>query len=214
MVTEAQARGWYGEVDAVHGFDHVHRVRNMALRLGEQMGADLEIVEAAAWLHDVSGAKPGGDGQENDRSRHELRSAAFARRILLEAGWKEERIKAVEHCIEAHRYRGDRQPESLEAKVLFDADKLDVVGAFGIARTLGYAFQAGQPAYSEVSAQFLKTGKAEPAEPHSAYHEYLYKLRRVKDRLYTEPARRLAAQRERLLHAFFDQLRAEADGEI
>ncbi len=214
MITEREARRWYEAGDPVHGFDHVRRVRDMALHLGAQVGADLDVVEAAAWLHDVSGAAPSQEGEVDERSSHEESSATFARKILEDRGWAEPKIRAVEHCIKSHRYRGGVEPESLEARVLFDADKLDVIGAFGIARTLGYAFQADQPAYAPVSAKFKEQGEIEPGEPHSAYHEYLFKLRHVKDRLHTTAARELAQARESLLHAFFDQLRAEAEHEI
>ncbi len=207
MPTLEQARQWYPELDPVHGFDHVQRVHSMAARIGRQLGADLEILHAAALLHDAAGADP-----RDNRAEHENASAEFAREVLDEEGWPEERIEAVMHCIRSHRYRGKESPETLEAQILFDADKLDVVGAFGVGRTLGYAWQAGQPSYSEPSAHFVDTGERLPDEPHSAYHEYLFKLRRVRDRLHTEPARRLAERRERLMVQFFEQLAAEARG--
>jgi uncharacterized protein len=211
MPTVEQARSWYPADDPVHGFDHVQRVLAVAERLAEASGADLEIVRAAALLHDASGAAPGADGQ---RAEHEQASAAFARQVLQADGWPDERIQQVEACIRAHRYRGSEPPVSLEAKVLFDADKLDVLGAFGIARTLGYAQQAGQPAYHPPSASFLAMGQLESGEPHSAYHEYLFKLRKVADLLHTDEARRMAAVRLPLLHAFFAQLAAEASGDL
>lgn len=208
MPTIEQARAWYPDDDPVHGFDHVQRVMAMAEQLGAELGADLELLQAAALLHDVAGADP-----RQNRAEHENNSARFARQVLAEEGWAEQRIEAVEHCIRGHRYRGKQPPETLEAKILFDADKLDVLGAFGIARTLGYAAQDGQPTFAEPSKQFLETGQTLPDEPHSAYHEYLFKLRNVRRRLHTEPARRLAGQREQLLISFFDQLAAEARGE-
>lgn len=209
MPSLEQARAWYPEHDPVHGFDHVQRVLALAERFGAQLGADLEILRAAALLHDAAGAAPLGEG----RAAHEQASAEFARVVLEQEGWPSQRIEPVLHCIRAHRYRGEEQPISLEAQVLFDADKLDVIGAFGVARTIGYAVQAGAPIFAEPSVQFLDTGEPEPGEPHSAYHEYLFKLRRVRDRLHTEPARRLAAEREQFLRAFFEQLAAEARGE-
>ncbi|MFP3852896.1 MAG: HD domain-containing protein [Anaerolineales bacterium] len=212
MPSVEQARSWYDSGDPVHGFDHVLRVYRMARRLSEEEGADAEILAAAALLHDVSGAAPAARKDEPDeRSNHEHASASFARELLLAEGWDEQRIEAVEHCIRAHRYRGEAEPRTLEAKILFDADKLDVVGAFGIARTLGYANQAGQPAYAPVSEQFQRTGELEDGEPHSAYHEYLYKLRNVRNRLYTDSARQLAEAREKLMHTFFEQLKQEAE---
>jgi len=209
MPTIAQARAWYSTTDPVHGFDHVMRVYRMTERIGEALGADLEVLRAAALLHDASGAHP---NDKAGRAAHEHRSADFAREVLASEGWGQDRIQAVLHCIRTHRYRGTEQPQTLEARVLFDADKLDVVGAFGVARTIGYAVQAGQPVFAEPSAQFLQHGEEEPGEPHSAYHEYLFKLRRVPERMYTQPARELARERIKLLTAFFEGLRAEAAG--
>jgi uncharacterized protein len=129
---------------------------------------------------------------------------------LKEEGWEDSRISAVEHCIRSHRFRSQEEPKTLEAKILFDADKLDVVGAFGVARTIGYAIQAKTPIFSEPSEQFMIDGCKEPGELHSAYHEYLFKLRRVKEMLFTEPAKRIASHRHKVLVNFFDQLAAEA----
>jgi uncharacterized protein len=208
MPTIDEARAWYAGDDPVHGFDHVLRVYRLAEHIGSALGADMEIVRAAALMHDASGAYPGGDSK---RANHEQQSADFARQVLEDEGWIEERIEAVQHCIRAHRYRGEESPRSLEAKILFDADKLDVVGAFGVARTIGYALQAGQPIFAPPSAQFLEGGETLPGEPHSAYHEYLFKLRHVPDRLYTQPAREMARSRARLMSGFFEGLRSEAE---
>ena len=201
------ARQWYPEYEPVHGFDHVLRVLHLATWLGEKLAADLEILKAAALLHDASGAHPEG---EEGRESHEHTSAKFAVEVLLAEGWEQEAIRAVEHCIRAHRYRGQIKPETIEAQILFDADKLDVIGAFGVSRTIGFAIQAGQPIYAEPSAQFLESGIEISGEAHSAYHEYLYKLVKVKQRLYTTPAQELASSRFKILKKFFDQLNLEA----
>jgi uncharacterized protein len=144
---------------------------------------------------------------------HEIASALFAKDILGSRGWDEARLQAVAHCIRAHRFRGREAPKTLEAKILYDADKLDVIGAFGVARTIGYAVQAGLPIFAEPSEGFRKRGETEPDELHSAYHEYLFKLQHLYGHLYTEPARRLGAHRTKLLKSFFEQLAAEARGE-
>jgi len=210
MPSVDQARAWYPADDPVHGFDHVLRVLAVAERLAEQVGADGEIVRAAALLHDAAGAVPGpGSG----RASHEQASAEFARSILAQEGWEPGRIEAVAHCIQAHRYRSVEAPRTLEAQVLFDADKLDVLGAFGVARTIAYALQAGEPIYAEPSEAFRSSGTGLPGEPHSAYHEYLFKLRRVADRLHTTPGRELGRRRSALLCEFFEQLAQEARGE-
>lgn len=209
MPSEDEARRWYPASDPVHGFDHVMRVLRLAERLAQELGADVDVVRAACLLHDVAGSAP---GPENARATHEADSAAFAAQVLAREGWPPEKIDAVTHCIRAHRFRGKEAPETLEAQIVFDADKLDVLGAFGVARTIGYALQAGQPVYAEPSAEFRASGQGVPGEPHSAFHEYLFKLRNVADRLHTEPARAIGRRRADLLHRFFGALAAEANG--
>ncbi|MGD9094004.1 MAG: hypothetical protein PVF74_14240, partial [Anaerolineales bacterium] len=121
-----------------------------------------------------------------------------------------EEIAAVEHCIRAHRYRDDQeQPQTLEAQVLFDADKLDAIGVIGAARAIAFATQAGLPAYAPPSRKFIETGQLEDGELHSAYHEFLYKLRNIKNRLYTATAQNIAKERHNIMEDFFDQLSAE-----
>ena len=210
MLTLEHAKNWYQNTDAVHDFSHIERVYRMAERLAHAENADLEIVHAAALLHDADGTTPGSDV----RKEHHLRSAEFAETILKAEGWSEDRIKAVQHCIRAHRYRDDREPpETIEAKCLFDADKLDVLGAIGAVRVVVYAALAGTPFYAEPSTQFLETGKEVAGELHSAYHEYIFKLRNVEKRLFTATARELARERGEYLAQFFNQLIAEINGE-
>ncbi len=211
-ITVEEAQSWYEEADEVHSFEHVLRVKVMAERIGKAEGADLEIIEAAAYLHDSRGASPAEGGKE--RKEHHIASAEFAGEVLSSKGWSQERIEAVQHCIRAHRYRhnGER-PETLEAQCLFDADKLDVLGAVGAARTIAYAVLAGQPVLSEPSQQFLETGIKETGEPHSSYHEYLFKLRKVKNQLFTRTGRAIAEERNAFLTEFYDRLLAEYKGE-
>lgn len=209
MPSIEQARAWYPDYDPVHGFDHILRVLHLAERLAIAEGADLEIVRAAVLLHDASGAETGGAG----RAEHQHHSADFAKTILATEGWPPERIAAVQHCIRAHRFRGNEAPQSLEAKVLFDADKLDVLGAFGVARTLAYDVVMHWPFHAEPSAQFKATGEKDDGEIHSSYHEFLFKLSKIKDRLHTATARQIAEERQQFLNDFFVQLDAEARGE-
>ncbi|MBV6395359.1 MAG: putative protein YedJ [Anaerolineales bacterium] len=209
MPTIEQARFWYADADAVHDFDHVLRVQRMAERIAEAEGADLQIVRAAALLHDAQGAASGGES----RAEHQHASAEFAAQILASEGWNAGRIAAVQHCIRAHRYRGNEAPETLEAQILFDADKLDVLGAIGVARVIGYASLANAPWYVPPSKQFIETGKEIEGEPHSAYHEHLFKLRNVRERMYTETARTIAQARLEYLDDFFERLIDEWNGE-
>ncbi|MEA3350892.1 MAG: HD domain-containing protein, partial [Chloroflexota bacterium] len=185
-LSRQKARSWYPENDPVHGFDHILRVYKIAERLAEAEGADLEIVRAAALLHDVDG------DQSSARESHQHSAAAFAEKVLQDEGWPDERIQAVAHCIRAHRFRDDRErPETLEAQVVFDADKLDAIGAIGAVRAIGYAILAGQSLYTQPSEQFLQSGKKESGEPHTPYHEYIFKLSKLKQRMYTSTGRAL-----------------------
>ncbi len=211
-ITIEEARGWYQDADPVHDFDHVMRVYRIAKRIAKAESADLQIVQMAALLHDSRGSAPGMDGEA--RAEHHIASAEFAGEVLAEKGWPIEKIQAVQHCIRAHRFRGkENAPETLEAKVLFDADKLDVLGAIGAARTVAYAALDNQPIFSEPSKKFLSTGKKELGEPHSSYHEFLFKLRNVKNRMFTKTGKILAEARHAYLVEFYRQLQAEVQGD-
>ncbi len=212
MLNIETAREWYPETDPVHGFDHILRVYRMAERLAKIEGADIEIVRAAALLHDAQGSQT--QGGEEGRQDHHQASSEFARQILESEGWSPNKIAAVQHCIRAHRFRDNTEtPNSLEAKILFDADKLDVIGAVGVARTIAFDVVVNQPIYTEPSERFLATGEKEPGEPHSSYHEYIFKLSRIKDRLFTKTAQDLAKERHRFMDEYFERLGAEERGE-
>lgn len=211
------ARTWYSSTDPVHGFDHVLRVYHLAEYIALVEGADLEIVRAAVLLHDVEVDRlsPAANwktsiDEQPDRTNHHLSSADFARQILKEDGWDDLRIQAVVHCIRAHRFRDNSQsPQSLEAKILFDADKLDAIGAIGVMRAIGYAITHGQPVYAEPSERFVQSGQLEPGEPHSSYHEFIYKLRRLKDCMYTRVAREIAEERHQFMEEYYLHLQSE-----
>jgi uncharacterized protein len=210
MPTIEQARTYYAAADPVHDFGHILRVLALAERIGQAEGADMDILRAAVLLHDASGAAPDDD---HGRAAHHHASAEVAREILRGEGWPPDRVEAVLHCIRAHRFRGGKPPQSLEAKILFDCDKLDVLGAIGVARAMGYAALAGQPLTGEPSERFKATGEKEPGEPHTPYHEFLFKLARIRDRLHTPAARALAEERHRYLAEYFERLAREVKGE-
>lgn len=205
MLTLDDTRQWYDASDPVHGFGHIQRVYALCEHIGEEEGADMEVLLTAALLHDAQDSHPVNGG----RDEHHLRSAAFAAEILKYLGWEQSRVDQVSHCIRAHRFRKEEKPRTLEAKVLFDADKLDVIGAIGVVRALAYAFQVNQPAYAEPSAQFRQSGEKEAGEPHSAYHEYIFKLKKISNTLQTSTARQIARERQAFLDQFFETLAGE-----
>ena len=213
MLTLKSARRWYTD-DPVHGFDHVARVYRLSERLAQAERADLEIVQAAVLLHDVQVEPPSAEPAETEnRPHHHLHSASFARQVLVQEGWSEARIQAVEHCIRSHRFRSpSEQPNTLEARVMFDADKLDAIGAIGVARAIAYSAARGLPAYVEPSEQFLSSGEKAPGEVHSAFHEYVYKLQKLRDLLYTASGQAIATERHRFMADFFSRLKLETEG--
>jgi len=198
MPTIEGARAYYPEDDPVHGFSHVLRVYKLCEVIADAEGADLKIVRAAALLHDV-------DGDVDVREQHHLAAANFAEQTLKEEGWDMKEIEAVSHCIRAHRFRNhEEEPESLEAQVLFDADKIDAIGAVGVARAVSYAVRAGMDVYAPPSPTYLVTGELESDESQTVSHEYIYKLSQIKDRLYTSTGKSLAAERHELMVKFFE----------
>jgi len=198
MPTIEEARDYYPADDAVHGFSHILRVYRLCERIGKQEKADLTILRAAALLHDV-------EGDVDVREDHHLAAARFAEKTLIKEGWEDEAISAVVHCIRAHRFRDDSdKPLTIEAQVLFDADKIDAIGAVGVARAVAYAVRAGMDVYAPPSDHYLSTGELAPGESQTVAHEYLFKLRHIKDRIFTVTGRSLAAKRHELMVLFFE----------
>jgi uncharacterized protein len=203
MITTEQARQYYQGTDAIHDFDHVLRVLALAERLAQEEGADLEIVRVAVLLHDV--ARGQGDRLVTDHARA---GAEFARELL--AGQPPDRVEAVAHAVAAHRFRTGPAPETLEAKVLHDADKLDAIGAIGVARAFAYGGHEGQRLWAEVPEGYQES--QETRAEHTPVHEYHLKLVRIRDRLLTGSARRLAEERHAFLVAFYERLEREVQG--
>jgi uncharacterized protein len=204
LITIEEARQHYEGADAIHDFDHVLRVLALAEHLAEREGADLEIVRTATLLHDV--ARGWGDRLATD---HAQAGAEFARRLL--DGQPSERVEAVAHAIAAHRFRGVVSPRTVEAQVLHDADKLDAIGAIGVARAFAYGGHEGQRLWAEVPLDYAESPATR--SQHTPAHEYQMKLSRIRERLLTESARKIAEQRHAFMVAFFDRLEQEVRGD-
>jgi len=202
VITVAEARKYYEGVGSHHDFDHVLRVLALAERIARAEGGDLEVVRAAALLHDLGRA----DEEVTGRDHAEI-GAERAREIL--AGRAPEKVEAVVHAILAHRFRAGPAPETPEARALFDADKLDAIGAVGVARAFAYAGASGQPLWAPLE---VARAEGERAERYTPVHEFIVKLSRLKDVMTTETGRAIAAERHAFMVAFFRQLEAEVKG--
>jgi uncharacterized protein len=203
LISLEAARRQYAGAEAVHDFDHVLRVLALAERLAQAEGADLEIVRTAALLHDA--ARGRGDRLAVD---HAQAGAQLARELL--AGHPLDKVEAVAHAIAAHRFRAGPAPQTIEAQVLHDADKLDAIGAIGVARAFAYAGHEGQRLWAEVPPGYQETVTNRRA--HTPVHEYHFKLEKIQERLLTASARRIAQERHTFMAAFFQRLDQEVHG--
>lgn len=179
------------EREGTHGFSHVERVFNLCLHIGREEGADLEILALAALLHDI--ARPLEDaGKVED---HAAEGARIAKRFLLGLGYPPEKAEAVAHAIEAHRFSRGPEPQTLEAKILSDADKLDAIGAIGVARVFMYSGEHGR-------------------DIEASLKHFEEKILKLKDLMYTETAKRMAEERHRFTVEFIERIRREIEGEL
>jgi len=203
------ARELYGEADSVHDFDHILRVLRLAERIARAEGADLSVVRAAALLHDWGRAEAQAQGLD-----HAAVAASRARDLLR--GESPAWVEAVTHAIAAHRFRAGPAPATLEAQVLFDADKLDALGAIGIARVFAYGGARQQRLWAPRAEIDLARWEAEGDDPelHTPVHEFVVKLSRLKERLYTHTGRAIAEERHRYMAEFYRRLDAEVGGEV
>lgn len=200
MISIDEARTLYQGADAAHTFDHVLRVLALAEHIGREEGADLEIVRTATLLHDIARHEPD----------HHLQGAERARQLL--ASQPSDRVEAVCHAIAAHRFRRGPAPATLEARCLFDADKLDAIGAVGVARAVAYGATHGQRLWSHPLAEIDPASMPPADSSYTPSHEFVYKLARLQQMLTTATARRIAAGRHRVMLEFFERLDAEAQG--
>ena len=203
------ARTLYETADAAHAFDHVLRVMRLAVHIAEAEGADVEIVRVAALLHDVA----------DERSDHHLTGAKFARELLADA--PPAFVEGVAHCIESHRFSQPPEPATPEAQCLNDADKLDAIGAIGVARVFAFAAVHGNRLWTHTLSELEQIIGPDPRAYRRAHgrqrdytpgHELLCKLAGLADGMYTPTARQIARQRHDYMLDFFRRLDAEALG--
>ncbi|MGQ9585821.1 MAG: HD domain-containing protein, partial [Anaerolineae bacterium] len=142
--------------------------------------------------------------------------AARAREVLR--GHPPARVEAVAEAIAAHRFREGTPPRTLEAQVLYDADKLDAIGAVGVARAYVCAGMYGQRIWGEVPPEYAhrapEDGQGDgEREDHTPVHEFTFKLARLRETLFTPTGRRMADERHRFMEAFFQRLDQEVRGQ-
>ena len=196
---------------ACHDWDHTQRVRSLAMRLAAAEGADTLIVEVAALLHDIG--RPA-ELADQGHTCHAALGGHLARNVLhdlrVPAGTF---VDAVADCVRCHRHRrrdAGASPATIEAKVVYDADKLDSMGAIGIGRSFHFAGRIGARVHNTATEALADQSYG---REDSAYREYLVKLRFLKDRMMTPAGARMAEHRHRVMEDFFAELDREVRGE-
>ncbi len=191
-----------------HDWDHTMRVLNLCVHIGKKEGADLKILKYAAVLHDMGRRY---EDESCGKVCHAEKGAELAGRMLKKYRLTQVEIDRIMHCVKTHRFRGKRKPLSREAKVLFDADKLDSIGAVGIGRAFLFAGEVGAKLHNR-GANIPRTKPY--TDQDTAYREWVVKLREVKDRIITGEGKRLAEERHGFMEEFFNRLNREVDGNL
>lgn len=192
------------KVDGSHDTSHLLRVWNNVCAIRDEEGGDPEILIAATLLHDCVSVEK----NSPFRSSASRLAAAKARDLLTEMGWGEERIDAVAHAVEAHSFSAAITPETLEAKILQDADRLDALGMIGVARMFYVSGRMGGELY-------------DPQDPHASNRDYddkrfavdhfHTKLFHLADGFQTSTGARLAQVRHERMKRFLNELMQEVD---
>jgi uncharacterized protein len=190
-----------------HHWDHTLRVYRLCKHIGTAEGVDMNVLLAAAYLHDI-GRKYQDDS--DGAVCHAEKGARLAGPLVERLPLAKIQKQNIIHCIRSHRFRGNHEPGSPEARVLFDADKLDAIGAVGVARAFLFAGEVGARLHNDET-------RIEDTEPYSiddtGFREYKVKLCKIKDRILTREGRKLAVERHRIMEEFFKRFLEEYKGE-
>ncbi len=190
--------------DSAHDKEHIYRVLYNALEIAKtETEVDYDILIVACLLHDI-GRK---EQFDNPDLCHAIVGAIKSYQFLIEKGFDTTFANRVKECIKTHRYRKNSLPETIEAKILFDADKLDVSGAIGIARTLVYKGKVSEPLYSLLSNGKVSNGENDNTP--SFFQEYNYKLRNLYSQFFTLKGTELSKQRQQNAVTFYNSIYQE-----
>jgi uncharacterized protein len=200
------------EAGPAHDFSHVERVYALAERIAQAEGADLFTVRMAALLHDV-GRSVESERSETGPDRHEEESVKLSEPFLEGIGLEPQQIKRILEAILRHRHRRAREPVSLEDKCLFDADKLDSLGAVGVARAYLWLGEYGRSVYYPPESYTAIDPANNSVEVDSAQREFHIKLRHLKDRMHTATGKRIAQERHARMERILSEIEAEVRGE-
>ena len=202
-----QAEALFAAARGSHDWEHTLRVRRLSDAIGRVEGADMTVVAVAACLHDIGRCD---EDRTNGGVCHAQKGAEMAVPLVEKLPLAASRRENILHCIRSHRYRGANLPATPEARVLFDADKLDAIGAIGVARAYLFAGEVGAKLHNP---ELDPANASAYSKEDTGYREFCVKLNKIKDRMLTTEGRRLAAGRHAFMVAFFNRFLQEYKGE-
>ncbi len=191
-----------------HDWDHTLRVHRLCRHIGQKEQADMTVLEAAAFLHDIGRVD---QDKSNGSICHATAGAQMAEKIIsgMDIGTRQK--ENIIHCIRSHRFRDGHSPATIEAQCLFDADKLDAIGAIGIARAYLFAGELG----ARLHNPDIHPDESIPySRDDTGYREYAVKLSKIKDRMMTREGRCMAEARHAFMVSFFRQFLREYEGHL
>ncbi|HAG43512.1 MAG TPA: phosphohydrolase [Clostridium sp.] len=198
---------------SAHNLDHVLRVYNLCMFLSKyEENVDLEVLIPAVLLHDIARVKESKD--KSGEIDHAILGSEMAEDILRNLKYEEDKIEKIKHCIITHRFRTDNRPKTIEAKILFDADKLDALGSIGIARCFMLAGQFGQSlsVKNPIDTNTSDNGRLKDVSKHSPFIEYEVKFKKIPEKLHTKKAKEIGIERLKFMDDFFKRLDLEIEG--
>jgi len=197
-----KARVLYPPTDPAHDFLHIRRVVNTAKMLCEAEHGNWAVVMPAAFFHDYINV-PKGDPR---RAYASQLSAEAAIEFLKSVGYPEEHFPAIRHAIEAHSYSAGIKPETLEAKIVQDADRLDSLGAIGIARCFATTSLMKRPFYAEEDPW---AESRDLDDKNYGLDHFFQKLFKLVEHLNTDTAKKEGEHRIAFIKTYLDQIKRE-----
>lgn len=193
----------YEQFDASHDWQHIERVLENAHHIAQAEGGDLALIELAVLLHDVSDPKYKKAGEDPEQE------------ILLQLELSDKERSDIRSIIRTVSFKGgtNEEPQSIEGRIVRDADRLDAIGAIGIARAFAYGGAKGRKLYDrdEQARTAMTESEYRNGDTSTVTHFY-EKLLLLKERMVTDSGKQMAEERHRFMLSFLEQLQNETDG--